>query len=77
MASKFASGQFWIDTFDRVVASFAQGILATAGLDSIGILDIEWQGVLSLAGSYALLSLLTSIAFRGNGSSDVQGKHEA
>lgn len=64
--SKFADRKFWTDTFDRVVASFAQGILATAGLDGIGVLDIEWTQVLSLAGSYALLSFLTSVSFRGS-----------
>lgn len=63
--SKFASKRFWVDTFDRTVASFAQGFLASAGLDSVGLLDLDLLNVLSLAGSYALLSLLTSIAFRG------------
>lgn len=69
--SKFASKQFWVDTLDRVVASFAQGVLATAGLDSVGVLTVEWQQVVSLAGSYALLSLLTSVAFRGNSGTEV------
>jgi len=64
--SKFADGKFWVDTFDRVVASFAQGVIATAGLDGIGILDVDWVQTLSLAGAYAGLSFLTSIAFRGS-----------
>jgi hypothetical protein len=64
--SKYANKQFWIDTADRVIASFAQGLIATAGLDGVGVLDVDWMQTLSLAGSYAALSLLTSVAFRGN-----------
>ncbi len=67
--SKFASKAFWVDTADRAIASFAQGILGSAGLDTTGIVDVGWAGVLSLAGSYALLSVLTAVAFRG-------GEHE-
>lgn len=67
--SKFASKTFWVDTADRAIASFAQGILGSAGLDTTGIVDVGWGGVLSLAGSYALLSVLTAVAFRG-GSDD-------
>lgn len=63
--SKFASKTFWVDTTDRAIASFAQGILGSAGLDTTGIVDVGWAGVLSLAGSYALLSVLTAVAFRG------------
>ena len=63
--SKFANKQFWVDTFDRAVASFAQGILGAAGLDTVGVLEVDWNQVVSLAGSYALLSVLTSVAFRG------------
>jgi hypothetical protein len=64
--SKFASKQFWVDALDRTLASFAQGLIGSAALDTTGLLNVEWQGVLSLAGSYALLSLLTSVAFRGD-----------
>lgn len=63
--SKYASKQFWVDTGDRVLSSFAQGLIGAAGLDSVGVLDVEWLQVLSIAGSFALLSFLTSVAFRG------------
>ena len=66
--SKYADKQFWTDAVDRVVASFAQGLIGTAGLDGIGVLDVDWTQSLSLAASYALLSLLTSVAFRGSSS---------
>ena len=63
--SKYADKQFWIDAADRAVASFAQGAIGALGLDSVGLLDVDWAGGLSLAGAMALLSLLTSVAFRG------------
>jgi hypothetical protein len=64
--SKFADKQFWIDTMDRTLSSFAQGILGSAALETVGVIDVDWVQVLSLGGSYALLSLLTSVAFRGS-----------
>lgn len=67
--SKYANKAFWVDTFDRALASFAQGLIATAGLDGAGILEVDWMQTLSLAGSYAALSLLGSVAFRGSGES--------
>ena len=70
--SKFADKKFWIETFDRGLSSLAQGVLASAALESVGVLNVDWVQVLSLGGSYALLSVLTSIAFRGNG-----GKQDA
>lgn len=66
--SKFANKNFWIDTFDRAFSSFAQGVLGSAALETVGVVDIDWVQVLSLGASYALFSALTSIAFRGNDS---------
>ena len=63
--SKYASKQFWIDTLDRGIASTAQGLIASGVLETTGLLDIEWLGVLSVAGATGLLSVLTSVAFRG------------
>ena len=63
--SKFADKAFWVDAVDRTVASFAQAVVAGGVLQSAGLLGIDWADTLSLAGGYALTSLLTSIAFRG------------
>lgn len=71
--SKFASKQFWVDAFDRVVATIAQAALATLTAGVTGILEVDWIQVASVAGLAGAVSLLTSIAFRGNG----DGKHEA
>jgi len=63
--SKYASKAFWVDAGDRVIASFAQGAIGSLALDSVGLLDIDWEQGLSFAGAMALLSLLTSVAVRG------------
>ena len=68
MASKYASREFWTDALDRAAASIAQGAIAAAALGpAVGLLDVDWVGVGSIAGGMGVLSLLTSIAFRGNG----------
>lgn len=71
--SKYADKQFWIDAADRAIASFAQGAIGALGLDSVGLLEVDWAGGVSIAGAMALLSLLTSVAFRGNRDQDGPG----
>lgn len=65
--SKYADKQFWIDLFDRAVATFAQSLAGVLAVDKVGILDVDWQGTLSVAAAITAASILTSIAFRGNG----------
>lgn len=65
--SKYANKQFWIDTFDRAIATFAQSLAGALGIDQTGILDLDWTQSLSLAGAITLASILTSVAFRGRG----------
>lgn len=69
MSSKFASKQFWIDALDRAVATFAQAAIGTLTAGVVGVLDVDWPQVASVAGLASLVSVLTSVAFRG-GSSD-------
>lgn len=70
--SKFADRKFWTDAFDRAAASFAQALVTASALEELGILGVEWGSALSVAGGFALASLLTSIAFRGNGGEEPQ-----
>lgn len=63
--SKYASKQFWVDTFDRAIATFAQALVASNVLESTGLIGVDWAGLLSLSGGTALASVLTSVAFRG------------
>ena len=65
MASKYANRQFWIDTVDRAVATFAQAAVATLTANVTGILDVDFAQLASVAGLAAAVSVLTSVAFRG------------
>ena len=65
MASKYADPKFWIDAFDRAVSTFAQATVATLTAGVAGILNVDWAQVLSVGGLAALVSVLTTVAFRG------------
>lgn len=46
----------------RAIRTFAQAVVSLIGGDMVGILEVDWVGVLSIAATAAVLSLLTSIA---------------
>lgn len=58
---------FWKSTFERAVRTAAQTLVATLGLDATGVLDVAWGAGLGLAGSAALLAVLTAVATSGSG----------
>ena len=64
--SKYANKQFWVDTIDRAVSTVAQAGVATLTAGVTGILDIDWAQAASVAGLAGAVSVLTSVAFRGN-----------
>jgi spore maturation protein SpmA len=64
--SKYANKAFWVDAFDRAVSTVAQAAVATLTAGVTGILEVDWVGVLSVAGLAGAVSVLTSIAFRGS-----------
>lgn len=68
MSSKYASKQFWIDTADRAVSTVAQAAVATLTAGVTGLLQVDFPQVASVAGLAGLVSVLTSIAFRGGSS---------
>lgn len=76
MASKYANGQFWLDTLDRAVSTVAQAGVAVLTANVTGLLDIDPVQLASVAGLAGAVSVLTSIAFRG-GSGEPAGRHEA
>lgn len=63
--SKFASGPFWVDTFDRALATVAQAGIGVLTAGVTGLLDVDWIEGASVAGLAGLVSVLTSIALRG------------
>ncbi|MFE4796251.1 holin [Streptomyces sp. NPDC056708] len=66
MASMFSSA-FWLATAERAVRTAAQTLIAALGLNTAGVLDVDWGQGLSLAGSAALLAVLTAISTSGTG----------
>ena len=56
----FSSG-FWVDALERAIMTFAQALLATLGVNAVGIHEVEWLSALSVAALAAVLSLLKSL----------------
>lgn len=46
----------------RALKTFAQTAVGMLGGELVGILEVDWLGVLSVAATAAVLSLLTSVA---------------
>ena len=63
--SKFASRTFWVDTFDRAVATVAQAGIGVLTAGVTGLLEVDWVQGASVAGLAGLVSILTSVAVRG------------
>lgn len=58
----FTNVQFWRDTLERAVKTFAQSALAVLGLGATDLLSADWVGVVSVGGGAAVISILTSLA---------------
>lgn len=61
------SKQFWKDTAERAIRTFAQALIAILGAGAVNILAVDWGQALSVAAGAALISVLTSIAASGFG----------
>lgn len=62
MSSYLVTGSFWAQTAERAVKTFAQAAVALLTGDGLGLLSVDWQNVISVAGLAALVSVLTSVA---------------
>lgn len=49
-------------TLERAVKTAAQSAISVLAVDQIGLLNVDWAGVGSVAGLAAVVSVLTSIA---------------
>jgi hypothetical protein len=65
MASKYASKEFWTQTADRAISTFAQTAVGSFVVGTTGLLTLDFITIGSLAGAAALASVLQSVAFRG------------
>lgn len=64
--SKYADKQFWIDTGDRALSTFAQGTVGAILASSVvSIIDLDLAQSAAVGGLAALVSVLQSVAARG------------
>ena len=64
--------QWWKAAGIRVLKTFCQTLVALIGTSAVSIVDLDWQQMLGVAATAALVSLLTSIA----GLPEVEAKKE-
>lgn len=50
------------DALLRALRTFCQTLVALIGADQVSIVDLDWLGMLSVAATAAVVSILTSIA---------------
>ena len=80
---------FWTDLTERAGKTFVQGVLAVLTVQVVSsVLDVDWPSALAVAGTAALVSVLTSLlsfSFGNTGTAsattavvlDDTGKHAA
>ncbi|GAA4924640.1 hypothetical protein HD597_011322 [Nonomuraea thailandensis] len=61
MRRRIWTGVFWVDAGERLIGAGAGSALALLSADGLGLLDVKWETVGSVAGLAALLSLLKSL----------------
>jgi len=52
---------YWSFAGERAIKTVAQVAIATIGVGAVGILDVEWAQVVSVAALAGIISLLTSV----------------
>jgi hypothetical protein len=52
---------YWAFAGERAVKTVAQVAIATIGVSAVGILDVDWAQVASVAALAGVMSLLTSV----------------
>ena len=62
MSSVYLEKQFWLSSIERAFKTFAQSVVALIGTQALGILDVDWVQILSVAALAAVVSVLTSVA---------------
>lgn len=57
--------RFWQSVFERAIKTFCQAAAALLLGDGMGITDVNWLSVASIAGLAFVISVLTSIGSAG------------
>lgn len=58
----FTTAAFWVSTLERAVKTAAQVAAALIGTGAVGITELDWAQIGSVAATAAVLSVLTSLA---------------
>lgn len=58
---KIFTKAFWSYAGDRAIKTFAQTVIATIGTTAVGITQLDWLGIASVAATATVMSILTSI----------------
>jgi hypothetical protein len=58
---KIFTVEFWNYAGERAIKTFAQTAIASLGAGSVGLFELDYAGLFSVAGGAAFLSVLTSI----------------
>lgn len=61
MGTYITDRKFWLGVLERAFKTFAQSLIAAFGV-GLTLLNADWVGILAVAGTATLLSVLTSIA---------------
>ena len=56
------SRKFWQDSAERSIKTFAQTAVSFLVIGTTGVLEVNWEQIVSVSGIAALASILTSIA---------------
>ncbi|WP_062435012.1 holin [Herbidospora daliensis] len=73
MARKLVSGLFWVDAVERTVGAAASASLALLTANGLGVLDVDWGAIGSVAGMAAIVSLLKSLVAGSTGDPETAG----
>lgn len=67
---------FWKATGERSVRTFAQVLVGSLGLDTLGIINANWGEGLALGAGASVLTVLTAVATSGGGGTEGPGLTE-
>lgn len=68
--SFLTSKTFWADTVERAIKTFAQACVAVLTSNVVGLLNVDYLTLFSVAGLAAVVSVLSSLASGQVGNTD-------
>ena len=63
----FHTAKFWKETAERAIKTFAQSALAMISADAVSVIELDWEAIVGIGATAAVISVLTSVASAGSG----------